>query len=555
MNRSDVEAQNSELDLLVLGSGVAGLSAAVRAAAEHGLRTGVLTKGGLDMATTRWAQGGVAAALSGDPEEIDLHLNDTLSAGAGLCDVDAVRVLVDEGPRRVEELIALGAEFDRDDRGNLELAREGGHSVARVVHAGGAATGAEIERALVAAVRRTVAAIYEHTFAHDLIIEDGRCVGVTVIDESGDLLDIRSQHVLMATGGAGQLFAVTTNPSVATGDGVAMALRAGVTVADMEFFQFHPTALHHPAIPRPLLSEALRGHGALLRDANGEQFVDELLPRDVVSRAILAKMIEQGTSNVWLDATELEHFAERFPTIEADLARIGLDPRVDLLPVAPAAHHQCGGVVTDLDGATSLPGLWAAGETSCSGVHGANRLASNSLLEGMVFGPRAVESISAGSSGPRATGAMRAVLESESGDPDPSFHIPGTWLKVPPVLSASRGALAGGAADMDPSSIAASDDGATVAKLREGLQQTMSVEAGVQRSAETLDRAAAVIASTIDRLAPMDQRRIDVAELKNLAEIGWVLVSAAKARSESRGTHSRLDHPETDPQQVRRLLV
>ncbi|MGB6059143.1 MAG: FAD-binding protein [Microthrixaceae bacterium] len=557
---SELDSEAEDLDLLVLGSGVAGLSAAVRAAAEHGLRTGVLTKGGLDMATTRWAQGGVAAALSGDPEEIDLHLNDTLSAGAGLCDVDAVRVLVDEGPRRVEELIALGAEFDRDERGNLELAREGGHSVARVVHAGGAATGAEIERALVAAVRRTAAAIYEHTFAHDLLIENGRCVGARVINSEGQLLDVRSRNVLMATGGAGQLFAVTTNPAVATGDGVAMALRAGVTVADLEFFQFHPTALHHPAIPRPLLSEALRGHGALLRDANGDRFVDELLPRDVVSRAILAKMIEQGTTNVWLDATELDHFAERFPTIAADLQQIGLDPRVDLLPVAPAAHHQCGGVLTDLDGATSLPGLWAAGETSCSGVHGANRLASNSLLEGMVFGPRAVEAISAGQNGPRATGAMRAALDPQFGSRSAqqgigsgqSFQISGVWLKVPPVLSAA-------VATTDTPATAATDMGgdveAVVAGLRDQLQQTMSVEAGVQRSAETLGRASSMVARTLESLAPMDPTRVDVAELKNLAEIGWVLVNAAIARDESRGTHSRIDYPSTDPLQMHRLLV
>ncbi len=422
-----------ELDLLVLGSGVAGLSAAVQAAGAHGLRTGVITKGGLDLATTRWAQGGVAAALSGNTEEIDLHLADTLAAGAGLCDVDAVRVLVDEGPRRVEELIALGAEFDRDERGDLELAREGGHSVARVVHAGGAATGAEIERALVAAVRRTAAALHEHTFALDLLVEHGRCVGVSAVDAAGVVHEVRSRHVLLATGGAGQLFAITTNPPVATGDGVAMALRAGVAVADLEFFQFHPTALYHPGIPRPLLSEALRGHGAVLRDAAGERFVDELLPRDVVSRQILSTMVEQGNDHVWLDATGLEHFDRRFPTIHADLVGAGLDPATDWLPVAPAAHHQCGGIVTDLSGATDLPGLWAAGETSCSGVHGANRLASNSLLEGMVFGPRAVEAIAEGVTQCAPTGAMRAVFESR-GDDVPQvdeLDIGGTRLLLP----------------------------------------------------------------------------------------------------------------------------
>ncbi len=316
-----------DLDLLVLGSGVAGLSAAVRAAEIHGLRVGVLTKAALDQATTRWAQGGVAAVLGGaDPDSTDLHLADTLAAGAGLCDVDAVRVLVDEGPRRVNELISLGAMFDRDADGRLELAREGGHSQARVVHAGGAATGAEIERALVEAVRHTAAAVYEHWFALDLVVERGRCRGVVALDAGGRRADVRAANVLVATGGAGQLYAVTTNPTEATSDGVAMALRAGVAVADVEFVQFHPTALHHPSMPRPLLSEALRGHGALLRDAKGERFVDEMLPRDKVSRAIVAKMAEQGTDHVWLDATALDRFALRFPTIAAALGEIGLDP-------------------------------------------------------------------------------------------------------------------------------------------------------------------------------------------------------------------------------------
>src|SRR5690606_32977313 len=323
----------------------------------------------------------------------DLHLADTLAAGDGLCDVDAVRVLVDEGPDRVTELIALGAVFDVDAHGQLARAKEGGHSVARIVHAGGAATGVEIERALVEAVRETAVAVFERTFALDLLVEGGRCAGVRAIGPDGAHLDVRSRHVLLATGGAGQLYSVTTTPLEATGDGIAMALRAGVAVADIEFVQFHPTALHHPLMPRPLLSEALRGHGALLRDQDGERFVDELQPRDVVSRAILARMDETGAEHVWLDATGLDHFDVRFPTIASELRAAGFDPTVDWLPVAPAAHHQCGGVVTDLDGATSLPGLWAAGETACSGVHGANRLASNSLLEGMVFGPRAVEAI------------------------------------------------------------------------------------------------------------------------------------------------------------------
>ena len=322
------------LDLLVVGSGVAGLTAAVRAAERRGARVGVLTKGELHQGTTRWAQGGVAAVLGDDPDSTDLHLADTLAAGAGLCDVDAVRVLVDEGPGRVHGLIALGAMFDRDAEGRLELAREGGHSLPRIVHAGGAATGVEVERALVEAVHRTATALHEDAFATDLLVEDGACAGVRARAADGSLHDVLAHHVLLATGGAGQVFDVTTNPVEVTGDGIAMALRAGVAVADLEFVQFHPTALHHPRMPRPLLSEALRGHGALLRDADGERFVDELQPRDVVSRAMTARMLAQGVDHLWLDATGLERFDQRFPTLAEALVEIGLDP-----PHRPAAHR------------------------------------------------------------------------------------------------------------------------------------------------------------------------------------------------------------------------
>jgi L-aspartate oxidase len=490
-----------DLDLLVLGSGVAGLSAAVRAAEIHGMRVGVLTKAELQQATTRWAQGGVAAVLSEDPDSTDLHLADTLAAGAGLCDVEAVRVLVDEGPSRVHELIALGAAFDRDPEGRLELAREGGHSVPRIVHAGGAATGAEIERTLVDAVRAEVSAVYESSFALDLVVEGGRCRGVVAADLDGRRTEVRAAHVLVATGGYGQLFAVTTNPTEATGDGVAMAIRAGVAVADIEFEQFHPTALHHPVMPRPLLTEALRGHGALLRDRDGERFVDELLSRDKVSRAITARMIEQDVEHLWLDATGLDSFAERFPTITAELTKVGLDPARDWLPIAPAAHYSCGGIVADLDGASSLPGLWVAGEASCNGVMGANRLASNSLLDGMVFGPRVVEAIDRGVDGPAATGAMRSVLGGGG--------IGGRLLALPPL------------------------DGRSAS--REELQRTMTVNAGVLRSADSLAAAAHACAGDVDG------EDLGSWELRNLATVGRVLCAAALAREESRGAHTRTD--------------
>jgi len=534
-----------QLDLLVVGSGVAGLSAAVSAATTAGMRVGVVSKAELELATTRWAQGGVAAALSGDPEEVDLHLADTLRAGVGLCDIEAVRVLVDEGPRRVQELIARGAHFDRDAAGELELAREGGHSVARVIHAGGAATGAEIERALVAAVRRTASALLEGAFATDLLVEQGRCVGISCREPSGEVVEIRARDTLLATGGAGQLFAVTTNPLVATGDGVAMAIRAGAAVADLEFFQFHPTALDHRSMPRLLLSEALRGHGALLRDGAGQRFVDELLPRDVVSRAITKVMADQHLDHVWLDATVLDHFDLRFPTIAADLVRAGLDPTVDWLPVAPAAHHQCGGVVSDLDGRTTMDGLWVAGEISCTGVHGANRLASNSLLEGMVFGARVVEAVAVEAAAvvaprPRiATGAMRAVERQHTADTASSV-IGGRLLPTPEGLQ--RGPSGG---QLEP---------AVVAALRSELQQALTLHAGVLRSEASIDACAEVVGDILDQ-TPRSSTHVPTAELRNLSEVGCVLLAAARARTESRGAHARTDYSSADESQRVRYVV
>jgi L-aspartate oxidase len=498
---------------------------------------GVLTKGVLSQSATRWAQGGVAAVLGGDEDSTDLHLADTLAAGAGLCDEEAVRILVDEGPGRVHELITLGVEFDREATGSLALAREGGHSRPRVVHAGGAATGAEVERALVDATYATAGAVLEGWFALDLLVEHGRCVGVVALPPRGPAVEVRATHVVLATGGAGQLFSVTTNPPESTGDGVAMALRAGVPTADVEFVQFHPTALHHPAMPRPLLSEALRGHGALLRDAAGERFVDELAPRDVVSRAMAARMAAQGTDHLWLDATGLERFPQRFPTIAASLTSIGLDPESDWLPIAPAAHHLSGGVLTDLWGATAVPGLWAVGEVACTGVHGANRLASNSLLEGMVFGARLAERIASPHHDPEASGALRAVLGGE-----PLDGIECTTLADKPLQwgeDVPEAQTPGGEPD--------------VAKLRDSLQRTMTGGAGVVRSAQSLDAAAADVA---DLATALGSRTTSVAagELGNLVQMADALLVSARARTESRGAHSRSDFPETDPRWRRRQV-
>jgi L-aspartate oxidase len=534
---------DADLDLLVLGSGVAGLSAAVRAAEAHQMRVGVLTKGELPQSTTRWAQGGIAAVLQDDPDSTDLHLADTLAAGVGLCDADAVRVLVDEGPLRVHELIALGAMFDRDDRGELELAREGGHTMARVVHAGGSATGVEVERALVVAVQKTMAAIYEHAFALDLVIEGGRCTGVSALFADGTTHVVRARNVLVTTGGAGQLFAVTTNPVEATGDGIAMALRAGVAVADIEFIQFHPTALSFESMPRPLLSEALRGHGALLRDTTGERFVDEMLPRDVVSRAETRRMIELGADHVFLDARHLDQFDQRFPNIALALRQVGLDPAEDLLPVAPAAHYTCGGIVTDLCGASSLPGLWAAGEAACSGVHGANRLASNSLLEGMVFGPRAVEAIEQGMVGPEASGAMRTVLGADADRPDavPAGVIGGRFLRLDPPPGPDPAATDGSGPSVDPEAV------------RDRLQRAMTRNAGVLRSAGSLAEAAGEADRAVAALGGGDS--VAASEARNLATVARALAATATQREESRGAHTRIDFPDLSGHLEIRIVV
>lgn len=551
-----------------------------------GMAVGVLSKAELSQSATRWAQGGVAAVLGEDEDSTDLHLADTLSAGVGLCEREAVRILVDEGPARVHELIALGAVFDRRPEGDLALAREGGHSVARVVHAGGAATGAEIERALVEAVRDSAAAVMEGWFATDLVLDRGRCVGVEALDPQGNLQVVWADHVVLATGGAGQVFAVTTNPSQSTGDGLAMALRAGVACADVEFMQFHPTALHHAAMPRPLLSEALRGHGAKLRDFGGDRFVEELSPRDVVSRAMTARMAEEGVDHLWLDATELVDFDARFPTIAASLAQVGLDPSRDWLPIAPAAHYLSGGVVTDLSGATALAGLWACGEVACTGVHGANRLASNSLLEGMVFAPRVIEAIGSGQDGPRPTGAMRSVIQAlgievlgppggtdgqtarqaagrpAGAVPDAAPDIGGR--RLPARVSGLGGPVSEG---LGPAGI----EGGDVAEGRDRLERAMTRYAGVLRSQASLaqaqravDEASAQARSAYRSCAPgSDQgaggasgpdRVRAVLELMNLVTVAQALVDSALVRTESRGAHTRTDFPDTRPDLCLRLV-
>ncbi|MGO9877714.1 MAG: L-aspartate oxidase [Acidimicrobiia bacterium] len=522
------------IDVLVLGSGVAGLTTALEAA-RQGLTTVVLTKGELSLSATRYAQGGVAAALAA-PDSCDLHRADTLVAGAGLCDLDAVQVLVTEGPDRVRELIALGARFDTEpgpDGDQLLLAREGGHSLARVVHAGGDATGAEIERALVAAVERSDIEVREGWFAIELLVERGRCTGVLALRPDREVEFVRALDVVLATGGVGQCFAVTTNPTLSTGDGVALALKAGVACADLEFVQFHPTALHHPSMPRPLLSEALRGEGAVLRDLDGLAFMAtvhpraDLAPRDVVARTLHQKMAGTDAEHLWLDATMIDDFARRFPTIWDACQSADLDPTRDWLPVAPAAHYLSGGVVADLDGASTLAHLWACGETACSGVHGANRLASNSLLDGLVFGRRVVSAIVAGKVDAEPTGAMAGVLSLAPPDPEVSTD--------PVVLPKER--------------VSAPD------ALRGAVQRTMTADCGVVRDPQGLRLAADTLADLAQLAEDLPSRQIATYEVINLLRVSRVIVAAAQAREESRGAHTRRDKPDVDDAWLGRLVV
>ena len=500
-----MKALPSETDFIVVGAGIAGLRASVELASAG--RVLCLAKQEVTESNTQYAQGGIAAALS-DEDEVRLHLEDTLKAGDGLCNEEAARILVEEGPPRIEELIEWGTEFDRAGA-KIAFTREGAHSRSRVLHAHGDSTGREIGRALYlkAAAQKNIT-FQEFEFTTGLLLHDGRVAGVWVLDQAGQSHVVQASAVLLATGGLGQVYSDTTNPAVATGDGVAMACRAGAEISDMEFVQFHPTALFLKNAPRFLLSEALRGEGAYLRNFELTRFMPhyheagELAPRDVVARAIAHELerVNRPDAAVYLDLTHLnaERIRKRFPTIYATCMRYNIDIATELVPVRPAAHYAMGGVRTDLRGQTSIPGLFAAGEVACTGVHGANRLASNSLLEGLVYGARAAQQ-------------MREQLQ------------PG--LKAP---ASARGATAG-----------SNGQPAETEKFIRKVQSLMWQYVGVVRDGKGLRQVVTEL-STMQTPAGDDRRSCEAA---NILQAGLLIARSALAREESRGAHYRLDYP------------
>ncbi|MFG1858775.1 L-aspartate oxidase [Actinomadura geliboluensis] len=557
----------AEADVVVVGSGIAGLVTALHCR-PHG-RVLLVTKALLDAGSTRWAQGGIAAALAPDDNPED-HLADTLTAGVGLCDEDAVRALVTEGPDAVRGLIELGAAFDQAADGGIALTREGGHHRRRIAHAGGDATGAEISRALLAELKDSGVEVIEHALVLDLLKDAaGRAAGITlhVMGEGqpNGVGAVRARAVVLATGGLGQVFSTTTNPEVSTGDGVALALRAGAEAADLEFVQFHPTVLwlgDGATGQQPLISEAVRGEGAHLVDHAGERFMvgrhelAELAPRDVVAKGIMNRMHETGAPCMFLDA---RHFGaamweSRFPTILAACRHHGIDPVTEPIPIIPAAHHASGGVRTDLHGRTTVPGLYACGEAACTGVHGANRLASNSLLEGLVFAtriatalytdlPSATPTTTPATTTPATTTPATTTPATGPSTTGPSTDsvsasvVAATTERAVPATTAPVGAAAGVAGDG-----AASESGWLVgAGCRGEIQRIMTSHVGVLRGAAGLERAV----RELEGLPGGDaEPGVAAWEVTNLYTVASAIALAARRREETRGSHWREDFPE-----------
>jgi L-aspartate oxidase len=523
------------IDYLVIGSGVAGLSFALEAASHGDVL--LITKRNADESNTKYAQGGIAAVLGMD-DSFEAHIADTVRAGAGLCHELAVEVCVREGPGRIKALRDIGTRFDlaagaANEDADLDLHLEGGHSARRLAHAADM-TGREVERALLEAVARSprVRILEGHT-AIDLITRAKYggpevCAGAYVLDESsGKVLTILARAVVLSTGGAGKVYLYTSNPDVATGDGIAMAYRAGAEIANMEFYQFHPTCLFHTQAQRFLLSEAMRGEGAVLRLPDGTAFMKshdprgELAPRDVVARAIDFEMKRTGAEHVLLDITDKkpEFVRERFPGIHEECLRWGIDITRQPIPVVPAAHYMCGGITTNLEGRTTIPGLWAIGECACTGLHGANRLGSNSLLEGLVFAHRAAD-------------ALRTAVDRTT-----------PWPDVP---------------EWEVGSAEASDEGVIITQNWDELRRLMWNYVGIVRSGTRLRRAARRIALLQEEIAEYYWRYFitrDLLELRNIATVAQLVVECASSRRESRGLHFTTDHPEADERLARDTVV
>lgn len=501
-------------DFLVIGSGVAGLFAAIKAS-QHG-RVLLLTKDLLE-ANTRYAQGGIAAAM-GPEDSWQGHLSDTLVAGAGLCDEEAVTILVKEGPARILELIALGARFDRQGD-TIALTKEGGHSRRRILHAGGDATGLEIERVLASAALANVNIhVVDATYAVDLLTDQGQCYGALGMNSSGVLTAYLAKATILATGGAGQVYKYTTNSPVVTGDGLAMAYRAGVEVMDAEFFQFHPTGLRIAGAPSALITEAVRGEGAHLLDTKGQRFMPavhpmaELAPRNIVARAIVQAMEATASEHVWLDMRQIKglDLPTRFPTVFRTCQRYGIDIRHDLIPVAPVSHYFMGGIRVNYQGRTNIRGLYACGEASCLALHGANRLASNSLLEGLVFGHRIAEC----AHHYRLQISDEDLLQLKLSSPEPPRLVKRTT---------------------------------DIIELRRAMQQIMWREVGLKRNAAGLERALAELQVIGKQLTSQVAQPAHI-EAINIQMVSMLIARAALLRTESRGGHFREDFPEQNDQ-------
>lgn len=508
-----------ETDFVIVGCGITGLRAAIELASAGNVL--VLSKTELTESATSYAQGGIAAALS-DEDEIVLHHQDTLNAGDGLCHPEAVKTLVEEGPHYIQELIEWGTAFDREGT-RLAFTREGAHSRSRVLHAQGDSTGREILHVLFARARGLIE-LLPHIFTTDLLVERGKVCGVRYLNEQNQTLgEIRARAVLLATGGLGQVYSETTNPAVATGDGVAIAYRAGALLQDMEFVQFHPTALYVKGAPRFLLSEALRGEGGCLQNVDLERFMPryheagDLAPRDVVSRAIVKELQRTGSEFVYLDMTRLDpgQVRARFPRIYATCLEYNIDITADLIPVRPAAHYAMGGIATDLDGRTSLPGLFAAGEVACSGVHGANRLASNSLLEGLVFGARAGRAMTGNQATAKKARATRRRTTAKTSSPGRTTPVPANPVAHPVPTEVKK----------------------HIAEIR----ATMWQKVGIIRNATELEAALDTL-TRLSQALPRPHARAHYEE-HNLHTVAEVITRCALAREESRGAHYRSDFP------------